>query len=391
MFLERLDTVIAFAIVMLLLSLLVTTLVQMAQLITQRRGRNLQWAVERLLTQVGLTSHAKTIANELLKHPTVSHTKNIRAVAIRKEELTRLLFELAKDDSPLPDRAKNALTNALKGTTPEATAQQIAHVQAMAASLMDLLPSQAAAVQKVVGDALARTDKVASEIDAWFDTIMDRASERFKLHSRWITAIVAAGLALGMQIDSLDILRQLGNKEIRAEVLKLYEPVMGLHDQAQKLQQRQAGLASDTILEIRKDPKLQPFIGAAAGEPKAKLERPDQGKQWLETNFAANATQEDKEKVLRHYQTLYDQNADKLYTEVRTASERPLAMLETTGLIVVPKPSWPWPPRKWAGIIATALFLSLGAPFWYNALRKLADLRPIVARRVEGEAPKAVR
>lgn len=36
----------------------------------------------------------------------------------------------------------------------------------------------------------------------------------------------------------------------------------------------------------------------------------------------------------------------------------------------------------------SALFLSLGAPFWYNALRKMADLRPIVARKVEGEAPK---
>jgi hypothetical protein len=39
----------------------------------------------------------------------------------------------------------------------------------------------------------------------------------------------------------------------------------------------------------------------------------------------------------------------------------------------------------------TALFLSLGAPFWFNMLRKMSDLRPIVARKVEGEAPKAAR
>ena len=32
-----------------------------------------------------------------------------------------------------------------------------------------------------------------------------------------------------------------------------------------------------------------------------------------------------------------------------------------------------------AGIIMSALLLSLGAPFWFNALRTLSSLRPILA------------
>jgi len=29
------------------------------------------------------------------------------------------------------------------------------------------------------------------------------------------------------------------------------------------------------------------------------------------------------------------------------------------------------------------LFLSLGAPFWYNVLRQLSNLRPAVAQKIE--------
>jgi hypothetical protein len=35
------------------------------------------------------------------------------------------------------------------------------------------------------------------------------------------------------------------------------------------------------------------------------------------------------------------------------------------------------------GMFVTALFLSLGAPFWFNALRNISNLRPILAGKVE--------
>lgn len=37
-----------------------------------------------------------------------------------------------------------------------------------------------------------------------------------------------------------------------------------------------------------------------------------------------------------------------------------------------------------ARTLASILFLSLGAPFWYNALRQLSNLRPAVAEKVGG-------
>jgi hypothetical protein len=39
--------------------------------------------------------------------------------------------------------------------------------------------------------------------------------------------------------------------------------------------------------------------------------------------------------------------------------------------------------RQFWGILVTVGLLSLGAPFWYNALKTVATLRPILATRQE--------
>jgi hypothetical protein len=43
--------------------------------------------------------------------------------------------------------------------------------------------------------------------------------------------------------------------------------------------------------------------------------------------------------------------------------------------------SWGWNPAKLPGIALSAMLLSLGAPFWYNALKDLVGLRPVLARK----------
>jgi hypothetical protein len=36
-------------------------------------------------------------------------------------------------------------------------------------------------------------------------------------------------------------------------------------------------------------------------------------------------------------------------------------------------------------MLVAGLFLSLGAPFWFNALKQLANLRPVIAGKVDQE------
>jgi hypothetical protein len=41
--------------------------------------------------------------------------------------------------------------------------------------------------------------------------------------------------------------------------------------------------------------------------------------------------------------------------------------------------------KELPGLLVAAALLSLGAPFWFNALKTLANLRPLVATREQKE------
>jgi hypothetical protein len=57
---------------------------------------------------------------------------------------------------------------------------------------------------------------------------------------------------------------------------------------------------------------------------------------------------------------------------------RRLAVDGSRAYAILPQ-SWTW--TKLPGITLSAMLLSLGAPFWYNALKDLVGLRPILARK----------
>ena len=67
--------------------------------------------------------------------------------------------------------------------------------------------------------------------------------------------------------------------------------------------------------------------------------------------------------------------------------------LEESRLVVIPntwkayKVSWTDFPSHLPGIVISIFLLSLGAPFWFNALRTLAALRPILAGRADPAKP----
>ncbi len=42
--------------------------------------------------------------------------------------------------------------------------------------------------------------------------------------------------------------------------------------------------------------------------------------------------------------------------------------------------------RNILGVLLAAAFLSLGAPFWYNALKNLSNLRTVVASKEDQES-----
>src|ERR1041385_1367544 len=151
--LEKLDTLIAFAVVMLGLSLIITILTQIISTFLGLRGSNLLWGLETLFTELapGLQKAGllpKALAKEILQHPLISDSTFSRAenmwmvgpviqwlnrkpvtgwlidrwryaTAIRTEELVRML-QRKIDSLPLGNAVRTELTSLLEATEVEA-------------------------------------------------------------------------------------------------------------------------------------------------------------------------------------------------------------------------------------------------------------------------------
>jgi hypothetical protein len=298
MTLQHIDTAIGFATLMLLLSLLITVLVQTTAAVLRLRGSNLFHGVVRLLKQAdpSLSAQAEALADLVLRHPTVSHTANQRATAIGVDEFIRVLRDVGS-------RTQGEAIAALKAS--------------------------------IGTDFKQLEDKVRT----WFDTVMSRTTERFTLNTRWWTAGIALALAGVLQIDSLSILKRLStDSELRAKLVASSQTTLRLAD-------------SVTAITAKTPP-------------------------------APGATQPPTQAA-----------TDTLIRKLQATQDSITKQLNQTGFAFVPDP---YPgigayrsPRHVIGTLMTVLFLSLGGPFWFNVLSKLANLRPSLAGKVEKEKPSS--
>lgn len=412
--LEQLDTAIGFATVMLLLSLLVTTVVQMVAALLNLRGRCLLEGTEQLLKQLypDLKEQARAIARKVLTHPAISEKTGALsafsdedegrtaepgapklAVAIRPQELILVLQDLAEDSKAFDQATRDKIKSLFTSTPGQGSPEMVAKAEELLKKLEGQFPNQAQDLRSAVEGVLGTTQSIVVKVDAWFDTVMDRTSEVFKTYTRRITIAVAMLFALLLRVDSLSILDQISEDEdLRARLVQMNDTAQESAKEALALEN--APLATEAIQKLAQDenqPAVMQAVAALCSQPDVNLcftgltTRQD-GERWLNRNLA-----EPKQPVLEAY--------DKQLTAVTQTHLQKLGQsfqklqnhLGETELEIVPDPLFPWvfkDSRNFLGVVMTAFFLSLGAPFWYNALRKLSDLRPIVARRVEGEPAK---
>ena len=232
--LEHVDTVLSFAVVMLLLSLLVTTIVQTAVAALALRSKILKMGIERLLKQVdpNLAEHAAKIAAAVVCHPAVAAGKSGTTdvteeekpctTDIKKGELVQLLNDLVTSPTsiikgqPAQDALKKALGFAV---LPEAQAL----ADSMQAELIKTFSAEAevAKIKKIVEQVTESSRQIAANVTTWFDTVIDRTTDEFRKWTRMITIICAVALAFLFHVDSLVIFRQLASDpELRAKLMQ---------------------------------------------------------------------------------------------------------------------------------------------------------------------------
>jgi hypothetical protein len=428
---QQLDTAIAFVVVMLMLSLLVTAIVQAISALFDLRGKNLARALSDLFEQIdsGLRaspSHETTLkgvklwldkikdwyahpfskvtlarkaADAVTKHPALAHTFT-RAKAIRKDELLNVLKDLCSDaptgtiDPAVKSRLKETLTSQVLGGTVTVDAAQV-----MASKLGEKFPEFKGQLDHVV-KTMGSVSRLDVEIEKWFDTVMDRASDIFTRWTRTITVVISFLLAGILHIDSGLILHQIStNPGTRAGLTKLSDAALAQADETLKAGDRATKALNAMADKHPGDATESDFRNAPS------LVTCAEGKRWLE-DYGKNRHQD-----MSQPQQEFTDACQQLTVAALSNSEDQISRirqeLAATDLKIVPdsvegqlvfgnhgdclsKRVESWGSAYWSkshalGTLAMVVLLSFGAPFWYNALKQLSNLKPNITQKIEKE------
>jgi hypothetical protein len=393
MSMENFDTVMSFVIIMLLLSMLITILVQSVVAVLGVRGWNLLFGVNRLLLQIdpSLGAKSKNIAKAILQHPSISHMpiwgeRRRKATTIRPQELLSILKDLSRPDAlttPANVETKKAIVALVNNAGVPDAEDLVARIAMVKSELAKLFPAQAQAVQDAVKRGLEKTSQLETQVGNWFNTIMDRTTERFLLYTRWITAVLAFALAFGANIDSIQLFKRLSsNPELRAKLIQSADATLQQAGVVLANQQNPKPIASEAIHAIENVIKDKENKNLITGVPDGMITRKE-GHDWL----SANLPQANLEEALVAFDKQFETTTVNHLKNLAASYKDVESSLNTAGIKIVFNDA----PGTNAGLrflgeLITGLFLSLGAPFWYNALKQLANLRPAIAAKVEKEA-----
>jgi len=437
--LEKLDTLIAFAVVMLAVSLIITIFTQIISTVLGLRGSNLLWGIETLLKELapGLSTEdnpdaPRKVAEYVLTHPLISDSMFARiedvwligpvvkvlmqvpligwvimrwrcATAIGPDELARMLDRLAAADPAVG----TALKYLLADPDPEADRR----AKLLNAALAPFVPPAALAqgyafqVDKILQQAAESARQSVGKLEAWFNSSMDRVSQRFAMQVRIWTVVFAFCLAFGVHMDSLRLFEQIStNSAVRSALVGIRGDVLG---------------EAKAIIPPAAAPSATPATAAApATDAPVSAEVLQEALTALKTSAPSAAipkkidvgiaTVKEVQTWLQDGKGVPRETVEKYPGFVISAlvarADDIDKQLQKAGVDLIPSP-YPGDPNQWwpsrvvhelfnfnhsnrnfLGILLTAAFLSLGAPFWYNALKNLSNLRTVVANKQDQAA-----
>jgi len=404
MTLEHLDIIFAFVMVITGVSLLITALNQAASALLGLRGTHLRWAIVTLLqnTDPKLNPYARDIAEQVLHHPLISDSTFSRfepkllarwklANGVRKSELMEILRLLAERPAQSGE-AQPAWQSQLKESLDQLDPQAVDDVAQLVAAAQTLFPNDTARLRRLVAPMVDAAAALPGRIDQWFDTVMDRSSQRFALHMRIWTVIFAFLLAFGLQLDAFSLFNRLAtDSQLRSQVIASAD---ALNARAEDM----IGSATNSLpavlgLAMKQLVAAHPEAFPGTDVP-ARFDTLAAAETWLAAELKKHGDTEPPADWARRYESIVPQAR-------AVAAVEKLNSLVSDKLVLqlVPSP-YPqpfyrdWDPRcrTFWGIVASAVLLSLGAPFWFHVLKDLSSLRPVLAKKTQpgaatGDAP----
>ena len=234
------------------------------------------------------------------------------------------------------------------------------------------------------------------EFEKWktdFKAAQDRAEQWFTMNTRWCTVALAFPAAFLLQLDVFEVFSRISSDDaLRNGLLNLSTAVEKRADEA--MNQVAPGTVYFAVLKQmhNEDGDVKNF--AAPHESDA--QNYSAAKTWLDNQALQSQPPLDKEKQ--------NQLIDRFSAAVQAKSKERLESAEQafghiaglygqSKLQLIPDPYWRgwnhfFEIRHFVGMLAAGMLLTLGAPFWFNLLKSLTDLRSAVAEQMDKEERK---
>jgi hypothetical protein len=209
---KSIDLLIGLTLVMLVASMAVTVMTGFVNHLSNLRGRSLRQGIADLLRLIDPDlAQPDKIAEALLKHPLIRAAENRMGSVIHREELTKLLMELAAGNGPrkLAREMQERLAATLKADgidNPAATVDKIRaetlRIEKEHPQLSNMARANLAILQEAESHFVAK-------INTWFDQTMDRVSQRFTVSTRWVTFLCGVVLVAALQLDAIALINRI--------------------------------------------------------------------------------------------------------------------------------------------------------------------------------------
>jgi len=337
---DILDAALGLIFVYLLLSLVMTALQEILAAWFKWRAKNL-WHGIRSLLPAGQGSH--DLAAAIYNHPLV---KGMSRGDSKPSYIPSRTFVLALLES---------IVSAARPATPAAEAATTAPALTpfgQVADALEKLPDGdvKAALTALMHDSAQDLERFKLNIEVWYGQAADRMIGWYKRDTQTILLVLGFLVAAILNADSLQIGQKLyASPEKRAAIL---EKIRAFQDSPKDGTLRQTS-ASSQVTTPPANAAAAPGNGAAGSSEQQDLEKEL-------TAAARNVTS-----------SIQDVNATGLVGW--RSSDRPRG----AGDVLL----------KFAGLLLTALAVSLGAPFWFDLLNKFMNIR--AAGKAPEEAPKS--
>jgi hypothetical protein len=403
--LDSLDTLIAFVLIMLVVSLVITIAVQMTSAALNLRGLNLLKGLSSTFAVIDpeLEQNTKDLARLILKGPLLSDSflpdwPVIRwwrhSAAIRPDEVFDAIHRIATGRRPSnPTLQKTARTLLVALGMDEKTINDAAAKSPRAHKTAKSFADTADDAVHSLSDkkVRAQVQDAYQKFQYWTQICQERAQQWFTMHTRIVTIFFALVFASWLQLDTVDIFKFVSSNRAVRDKLVAQSTVIAsqaekaLGDSPNVLQEAYEGWRD------RSDENVKAAVGSIKIGPNDTREKLSGRIDQALTSVS------EKEALLKSFNDTVDKtvtDALKKQTSDYAAVKRDF---DNTGFDLFPKNGggrwgnrWHegWKRHLW-GVLFSVGLLSLGAPFWYNALKNLSSLRSTVAQNISNEQKQA--